>query len=124
MHRIKTVLVVDDDPLMRNVIHSMLKISHPCVVIVHASHGVHGWEIIKARTKDGKKFDLVISDVEMEKMDGVQLAEKIQKDHPEVHIILISGNKEPSNHKAHAFLAKPFVRGDLLETIKRLLGKI
>ena len=122
MNRVKTVLIVDDNAAMRSHIYSMIRVSNPYAVIVQANHGNHAWEIINA---PGKKFDVVISDVDMlPDMNGVQLTEKITEKHPDVHVILMSGHEEPENHKAHGFMKKPFQRADLLKEVKRLMDKI
>lgn len=114
----ETVLIVDDDASVRNTVGSFFRISHPGVVIVHANHGAHAWEMINT---DGRRFDVVISDVNMEPdMTGTQLSEKIREKHPNIHVILMSGKEAPKGHKAHAFLQKPFSRGDLLGVIKGL----
>ena len=120
VHRVKTVLVVDDNIYAATYVISLMKISHPSAEVVHANHGTHPWKIINA---PNTRPDLVISDVEMPEMDGVELAEKIQEKHPDVHVILMSGRDEPHNHRAHAFLPKPLVRGELIATIKRVLDR-
>jgi YesN/AraC family two-component response regulator len=118
--QMETVLIVDDNAIVGKMVRAFIEASHPSTVIVHAKHGAHAWEIISVH---GKKFDLVISDVEMPVMGGVELVKKIREGHPDTHVILISGEEEPKNHKAHAFLGKPIERADLLRTIQRLMDK-
>ena len=115
----KSVLIVDDEPLMRGLITSQIKISRPGVYIDQAEDG---WKALN-KLISGTKFDLIISDVKMPNMDGITLAEKVREEHPNIFIILMSGNTEPENHKAHAFLKKPFERADLLTTIGSLMEK-
>lgn len=115
----ETILIVDDNPTIRNLVRSFIKISHPGAVIVHdAEHGTRAWELINA---PGKKIDVLISDVDMETdMNGVQLTEMVRQKHPDIRIILMSGDSEPQGHKAHAFLPKPFARADLLKIMNAL----
>jgi YesN/AraC family two-component response regulator len=120
MDRIKTILIVDDNALVSKTVASMIRISHPGTVIVHASHGAHAWEIINA---PGSHFDLVITDNEMPKMSGPEMIEKIKEKYPKLHTIMMSGEAEPNGHGAHAFLPKPFDRGNLIETIKKVLRR-
>jgi len=117
---IKRVLVVDDEELVRKLLKDIINSFHPDIVVVPAEHGEQAWELISA---PGKVFDLVISDVDMPNLNGVQLVERIRKDHPSVQIILMSGNLEPKEHKANAFLQKPFSLAQISTTIKRLMQK-
>jgi two-component system chemotaxis response regulator CheY len=117
---IKMVLIVDDTPGIRDLVEMIIKLSSPDAVIFHAEHGARAWEIIKSQNS---KIDLVVSDVDMPIMGGVELVGKIRQDYPEVHIILMSGNLEPKGHKAGVFVPKPFHVDDLASTIKRLMEK-
>lgn len=63
---------------------------------------------------DGEAFDLLISDIVMPELDGIQLALRVSRDHPEMKIVLISGYTE-AQQKArnlealvHGVIAKPF----------------
>ena len=120
MERIKRILIVDDCNVTRNVVQSMITTFHPAVSMVHAHHGAHAWEMINDH---GKEFDMVITDQRMPEMGGVELADRIRKLYPEVHIILMSGDEEPQNHSAHAFLSKPFRRVDLMVAVKNALQR-
>ena len=120
MHRIKTILIVDDNIYVAEAIRSLIKISHPIAVIVHADNGAKAWEIINT---PGRKPDLVVSDVEMPHMGGVQLVEKIEREHSDIHVILMSGKGEPEGHRAHAFIPKPVERAKMIETIKKVLQR-
>jgi len=122
-----TVLIVDDDIMIANVVRMLIKSAHPSAVIIHAEHGAHAWHIVNTL---GKKPDIMITDVEMPEMDGVELAEKVRKNHPGIHVILMSGRPEPEKHrakpasqKAHAFIGKPMARAKLLEMIKGVMEK-
>ena len=116
-----TLLVVDDEWVVRDVIELFIRQIHPDAVIIHAEHGAHAWEIMN---RPGNEFDYMFSDVIMPKMDGIKLVQKVRKKYPNIRIILMSGTGEPDGHEAHAFLAKPFESGKkLVETIKKLMRK-
>jgi len=115
----KRILIVDDDPSFREILETVIKGIHPDAVIVHAGHGVHAWNIISVK----KRFDLVLSDVQMPEMDGVELTKKIKGKHPEIHIVLLSGRDEPKGHKADSFMGKPFTVEELEKKIKQFLEK-
>jgi len=102
----KRILVVDDEESIRVLLEMIIKEKlHPDITIVHAVHGGHAWEIV---SNLDQPFDLVISDVNMPRMNGVELIEQIQTAYPGSQAILMSGNPEPKGHMANAFMLKPF----------------
>lgn len=117
----KTILIVDDDPIVGNVVRAILKGAHPLLTIKHATDGSDAWEVMKGSS--GKKPDLVISDVYMPKMSGIELAQKIRQDFPDIHVVLMSGHEEPKCHNAHGFIKKPFDRGEVLQKVRQLLER-
>ncbi len=68
-------------------------------------------------------FDLVITDTEMPELGGVKLTDWIKENFPAIPVILTSGRGEPPNHRADAFLGKPYPLDQLREVIKNLLKK-
>ena len=114
---IRTMLIVENNRLLIDLLKAMIKKDHPGVTIIHTDAGA-AWDLID---RSGVRFDLVISNVGKGFSHGVELAEKIRKSHPDVQIILMSGGGEPKGHKAHAFLHKPFRPKDFLATIEALI---
>lgn len=113
-HACKRVLVVDDEPLVRDVIASVLR------------HW--GWEVTKAsdaeeglKTLSGdQSFNAGIFDVTMPGMSGIELCDKARKLRPEMVILLSSGYSEESTSlDAHAdgFIQKPFLPEALIEAL-------
>jgi DNA-binding NtrC family response regulator len=70
-------------------------------------------------------FDIVVTDIRMEKIDGIEILEQIQAKSPETKVIIITGYatvevaREALSKGAFDFIAKPFKPGDLREIIKR-----
>lgn len=115
-----SILVVDDEETIRNLVE---------ILLVNRGH--------KASTAaDGKSalrklseqhFDLVITDIIMPDMDGIEIISSVKKMRPEVRILAISGGGGhlPSRDclriakliGAHVTLAKPFKESQLLESI-------
>ena len=112
------VLVVDDDSLVRELVSEILAEEG------YSASGVsNGIEAIK-KLKAGEKFDLIISDIEMPVMTGIELAREMRSI-SSVPLILMSGNiytKEESIALADYFLLKPFEFNDLLSAVKKALG--
>lgn len=83
----------------------------------------------KARI-DTDRFDIVITDLKMEGIDGLRFLEHVKETWPEASVIVITGFATPETAKesfrkgAFDFVAKPFKLGDILDTVKRLDAKI
>ena len=85
--------------------------------------------LAKARI-DAECFDIVITDLKMEGLDGMRFLEHVKNTCPETSVIVITGFATPDTAKesfrkgAFDFVAKPFKLGDILDTVKRLEAKI
>ncbi|MFM9910472.1 MAG: response regulator, partial [Chitinophagaceae bacterium] len=101
----KRVLIVDDNFTNRTILRVQLE--HWKMIPLLASSGAEAIQLIENQSA----FDLVISDMHMPEMDGIELAEKIKKIHPSLPIILLSsvGNEVGKNnaHLFNAVLSKP-----------------
>ena len=82
----KRILVVDDNLMMRKLIRNIF--SNEEYEIVEAENGVVGLEI--ARKND---IDLVVTDIIMPVMEGLELIMHLKRDFPDIKIIAISGGK-------------------------------
>ena len=125
------VLHVEDSAFMRMTIDKALKKSGYTHLSIH-NDGEEAWKWLeKHATEDGgPPVDVVITDLEMPKMDGLHLTKKI-KDHPvlkSLPVIVFSSLISPDNQKkclavgADAQITKPEL-GSLVETIDKLLQR-
>ncbi len=86
--------------------------------ILSFDNGFSAWEHLK----DGENIDIVVSDIDMPKMNGFELLSKVKKKYPGKICILMSQNA--ANEKsalalgANAFLAKPFSVNDLFDIVQ------
>jgi two-component system chemotaxis response regulator CheY len=115
---VKRILIVEDDPNLRIVIRMVLE--RVGYEVTEARHGVAALELI-----DGGAPDLVIADMRMPVMDGVELMDRIRSK-PEtatLPIVLLSGLQVDDRawRLATAVVAKPFEPADLLTSIARAL---
>ncbi len=79
----KNVLVVDDEPLMRDMLHSALRRKKMPV-----DQAENGQEALQLLAK--KEYDIVISDMRMPKVSGLELLETIKKKYPTVDVIMLT----------------------------------
>lgn len=109
--------VVEDDPAVQRVLRRVLE-SHEHRVIC-ASHGVDALERIKER---GEGVDLVITDVVMPELGGVELVEKLRSIWPGLPVVFMSGYTADSFEDSPLddptfFLTKPFSHNELLDLV-------
>jgi len=112
------VLVVDDEPMIVQFVTMALK-QHGHTVLT-ASGGV---EALMVYSSYHSKVDLVLTDVVMPGMNGVELAERIGALDPIVKILLMSGSV-PEDIKVPPdlqLLPKPFVLTQLIPIVERAL---
>ena len=112
------VLVVDDESVMRNIVKNYLVALGVDVVL--ASNGEEALRIYR-----NQEFDLVITDLVMDSMDGLQLFFELKKLNPNANVLLISGYHEDEKIKeamadgALGFLKKPFQLIELQKAIQK-----
>jgi CheY-like chemotaxis protein len=117
-----TILIVDDDPDMRIYLRGCLRgLGEEAGPVIDAADGVEALRRVRA---DG--VGLVISDVVLPRMDGLELRRAIRTDvvHANLPVLLISGEPEPLLRCGpdDAFLAKPFNARELLAAVRYLLN--
>jgi two-component system NtrC family response regulator len=119
MKRIK-ILVIDDDESLRRVLEYNL--AQEGYAVLTAGSGEQGLDLLK---KEGA--DLVVTDVRMPGMDGLQVMEAIRRHDPNIQVIILTafGTIEMAVEamKAGAFhyISKPFNRDELKLTIRKAL---
>ena len=113
------VLIVDDNDLMRTLLRGILRSEH-YQIVGEARNGALALEFI-GRTKP----DIVFLDVMMPEMDGLEALQNIKGKHPEIVVIMITGNPSVENVQesiqggASGFIIKPFNSAKVLDTLNR-----
>ena len=118
-----TVLVVEDDPAVRNVAVRVLRSAG--YEVVTAANGLEALEQVE---RQGDTIRLVVTDLVMPVMGGIELTRELGRRRPELPVVLASGYpREESGldvaELGAAFLAKPFTVSDLLGTVRRALDR-
>jgi HD-like signal output (HDOD) protein len=114
------VLFVDDDPHVLGVLRYTFGRSNAEWEVELAPSGTAALELMAAQP-----FDIVVTDLRMPKMSGVQLLNEVMQKYPRTIRIMISGYAEPdlvlgSLGTAHQFVAKPFELSSVRNTLIRL----
>lgn len=118
------ILIVDDNDLMRTLLRGILR-GENCQVIGEAKNGSIALEII-ARNRP----DIVFLDVMMPEMDGLEALQSIKSKHPEIVVVMITGNPSKENVEesiqggASGFIIKPFNSAKVLDTLNRVIRDI
>jgi len=121
----KRILVVDDSLTVREVERKLL-VAHGYEVEV-AVDGVDGWNSVRA-----SQFDLVLSDVDMPRMDGIELVLQIKRDAKlkDIPVVIVSYKESHEDRMrgldagADAYLTKSSFHDEtLLDTVANLIGK-
>ena len=108
----KKILIIDDSALMRRVISDIIKLGNEYEVAAIAKDGLEGYEYIR---QNPTLYSAVILDINMPKMNGLELLQKLQKNHIEQTVIVVStvakeGAKETIQaleYGAFDFVTKP-----------------
>ena len=117
----QTILIVDDNDLMRTLLRGILR-SDVYQVIGEARNGIVALDLIEK-----SKPDIVFLDVMMPEMGGLETLQTIKAKHPEIIVIMITGNPSVENVKesiqggAGGFIIKPFNSAKVLDTLVRAI---
>jgi DNA-binding NtrC family response regulator len=120
----KRVLVVEDEPVISRICQRILVSAGFEVDIA-----ING-EVAKNMV-DEKKYDLCLSDIRTPRMNGIELFEYLEQNHPELarNVIFTTGDVLSNNIETflkrvkRPFLAKPFTSDELEKVIEKALGQ-
>ncbi|HET9464751.1 MAG TPA: response regulator [Gemmatimonadales bacterium] len=117
-----SILVVDDEGAVRRFAARVLERAGYCVF--EARDGAEALELVE----QGGRFDVVVSDIVMPRLNGVELMQALSTSKPELPVILMSGYAtgalaELGISAPCAILAKPFPAERLLEEVRRCTSK-
>ncbi|WP_375239573.1 sigma-54-dependent transcriptional regulator [Aurantibacter sp.] len=118
------ILVIEDEAAIRRVLVKILSEESNTYQVEQAEDGLAGAEIIKS-----EDFDLVLCDIKMPKMDGVEVLEAIKKVKPEIPFVMISGHGDLDTAVntmrlgAFDYISKPPDLNRLLNTVRNALDR-
>ena len=117
------ILIVDDNNVIREVLRGLIRHDPRLAVVGEAGNGETAIELVAQL-----KPHLVCLDVLMPGMDGLEALKSIREAHPEVRVILITGQatsdvvSEALKLGANGFVVKPFSADKVLKAIHTALG--
>lgn len=120
MNKKARILVVDDDQMVRTFCREVLELQN--FSIDEAENGTKALEILK-----NSSFSLVLSDILMPDISGLELTTRVRKNNPDTFVVLFTGHgsidiaKDAIQRGAFDFITKPFKMVELNQTVERAL---
>ena len=118
------ILIIEDEAAIRRVLTKILSEENDTYQVEEAEDGAVGFEKIK-----NNDYDLVLCDIKMPKMDGVEVLEAVKKIKPEIPMVMISGHGDMETAintmrlGAFDYISKPPDLNRLLNTVRNALDK-
>lgn len=118
------ILIIEDEESIRRVLKKILKEENKSYEVEEASNGVEGIEKIKK-----EDFDLVLCDIKMPQMDGMEVLEMTKQINSEIPVVMISGHGDLETAVnamrlgAYDYISKPPDLNRLLGTVRNALDK-
>jgi two-component system chemotaxis response regulator CheY len=121
-------LIVDDSSVMRKIVErSLRQAGIEPLVVFEAGSGIEGLEILKSKT-----VDLILSDINMPSMDGLEFVRQLrfQKLAPEVPVVMITTESSEEHVKqaiqagAKGYIRKPFTADQVKQRVLPLLSTV
>jgi len=122
--KMSKILIIEDEAAIRRVLSKILSEENDSYQVEDAEDGVVGLEKIK-----NNDYDLVLCDIKMPKMDGVEVLEAVKKIKPEIPMVMISGHGDMETAiqtmrlGAFDYISKPPDLNRLLNTVRNALDR-
>ncbi len=118
------ILIIEDEAAIRRVLVKILSEENDSYKVEEAEDGLQGVEKVK-----NEDYDLILCDIKMPKMDGVEVLEAVKKIKPEIPMVMISGHGDLETAintmrlGAFDYISKPPDLNRLLNTVRNALDK-
>jgi two-component system cell cycle sensor histidine kinase/response regulator CckA len=115
VEKLETILVVDDTDLVRKVVVAVLENAE-----FHVLHANSGPNALKLAANYAGRIDMLLSDLNMPGMSGLELGKTITRSRPDIHVLFMGGDLLLFSY-GWAFIQKPFMPVKLLEMVNNVL---
>ena len=127
--QIKKILIADDDPEDISIIKDAMELLKAVDVICPAKNGEHAFEVLQKSLESSTKPCLIVLDLNMPKMNGIQTLRKLKTDErfKDIPVIIYSTSVNPLEKEtclqlgAHSYISKPVSYKESIETAKLFL---
>ncbi len=122
--KMSKILIIEDEAVIRRVLTKIISEESSSYEVSEAEDGLHGLELASKFS-----YDLILCDIKMPKMDGVEVLGKIKKVKPEIPVIMISGHGDLDTAVqtmrlgAFDYISKPPDLNRLLTTVRNALDR-
>ena len=116
------ILIIDDEKAIRNTLRDILQ--YEKFEVDEAADGLEG-----LKKAEAGNFDLILCDIKMPKMDGIEVLSKLQEMNPDLPVVMISGHGtietavEAIKKGAYDYIAKPPDLNRLLVTVRNAMDR-
>ena len=118
------ILIIEDESAIRRVLKKIISEESDTYEVEEAEDGLEGIEMVQK-----EDYDLILCDIKMPKMDGMEVLEKIKRVKPEIPIVMISGHGDlelavnTMRLGAFDYISKPPDLNRLLNTVRNALDR-
>lgn len=127
--QVRKILFADDDPEDRFILRDAMEALHETDILLFANNGVEAWEVLKKNFDHNCAPCLIVLDLNMPKLNGVQTLERINGDERfnKIPVIIYSTSINPLEKErclalgAHSYVTKPVSLNESVETAKMFL---
>lgn len=114
-----TLLIIDDDSTVREILQDLLSATHECHTADRAEQAI---EFLQIET-----YDVIVTDISMPGLGGFELVKLIKENHPATPVIVISGQVEKEDESftalgAFAFFSKPLRLEEVEDAVVRAIA--
>lgn len=119
-----SILIIEDEKAIRNVLKNILSEENKGFTVDEAENGKQGLDMMEARD-----YDLVLCDIKMPGVDGLEVLDSITTKKPETAVVMISGHGDLDTavdcmkKGAYDYISKPPDLNRLLSTVRNALDK-
>jgi len=118
-----SILVVDDEPMALELLHGILTDAGYEVSVAQS-----GFECLDLFRRDGRAYDLILTDLSMPLMDGEETFLRLRQMSPTVNVVLMAGFVDSArlekmmNHGLSGFVGKPFAPVEILAVVTSVIS--